>query len=170
MKLLGLLSILLFTACAHQYPDFPQEVPKPKEVVVACDTDSAYEVGMNDGMYRLPMNSSVFTKCDSTLQPKLRKSYKDGYHKGLEVKIPEKTEVPPPAPHPGGVGYPPRPGVNIHIGSGYSRAWMCELSPFVKNYKAFGATEQEAAYNVEKLCEKDNHSMHCDEPKCVPTR
>lgn len=161
MKILVLLSVLVLSACMTM-PDIPEQKPAP----VACDTDSAYEAGMNDGMERAPMNSKFLSVCAAEKQPGLRKAYKDGYLKGTETKTAEK----PPRSYDDTYS---KPGVNIHIGGSgggghhSSRSWMCEVKPFVQSYKAFGATQEEAKYKVEKLCEKDNHSMHCDDAKCV---
>jgi hypothetical protein len=164
MKLLVLLSTLVLSACETfpTMPTIPEQKPKP----VACDNDASFEAGMNDGMAHVKMDSDFLSTCAKQNQASLRKSYKDGYLKGVNTKSTEKVYV----PAAGGDTYGGNPGVNINIGnngSSQAQAYTCEVSAFTKDYSSFGRTMQEAKFRVKQLCQAENDKMFCDDVKCT---
>lgn len=111
-----------------------------------CHESGGYERGMNDARQALPMDQSFITACAPDIREAVGLSYRNGYKDGLASVQAEK----------------PQTSIQVNIGSGSTKKYLCKLKPFVKSYSAWGATELEARDNVQKQCETDNHEMHCD--------
>lgn len=124
-----------------------------------CHREAGFERGTNDAQDGKPMNSGFASACDSNTRREVMQGYREGYEQasnrisagedGIVVKM---------------------PGVDIRMGSKGSKSWSCEVKPFTKTYRGYGTSRAQAASDARRLCEEENHSMHCDRSDCREER
>jgi hypothetical protein len=149
IRIIALL-LLTLTSCAAMEEDYRAQM---------CNREAAYEKGVNDANEQKPMDSRFASICAPDLQRAVREGYREGYEKSQNIAEFEGDED--------GIRLK-APGIDIRMGNKgkTEKGWVCELKPFTEKFIGFGVTRARAEADARKLCEKEHHSMHCDQAQC----
>lgn len=122
-----------------------------------CNRDKGYEQGMNDGMEGKPMNSGFASVCD----PDTRREVSRGYREGYEAATKQNNDG-----EDGDHIVVKVPGMDIRVGQGKQKSWVCEVQAFGTTYSGFGPTRGQAAQDARNKCSGAHNSMHCANTSC----
>lgn len=138
--------VLVLSSCAGMEESYRNEV---------CHREKGYEQGMNDGLEGKPMNSGFASVCDPDTRREVSRGYREGYEAALKSS------------ESGGDNIVVKvPGIDIRVGQGKEKSWVCEVSAFGTTFSGFGPTRGQAAQDARNKCSGNHNAMHCADTEC----